>query len=292
MLEVNAGPASARNCGASRATGDILFFVDADVVVTPDAVGRVVDVLAQNPDVAAVFGSYDDRPRAAGLVSQYRNLLHHYVHQHGSTNASTFWAACGAIRRSVFADIGGFDVVHYPRCMEDIELGYRLREAGYRILLDKALQGTHLKKWTLGTMVRTDVLCRAVPWTRLILETRRAPDDLNIKGTQRLSAGLTGLAMLALVVAPFRSAALLPAAGALLVVLVLNRPLYAFFVRRRGVLFAAGAIPLHLLYFTYGVLTYAYVACEFRLRRTHAASRPAGNEETLVQRARGTPFLS
>src|SRR5215472_13389145 len=45
VLETNAGPSSARNYGASRATGDILFFVDADVVITPDAVGRVVEVL-------------------------------------------------------------------------------------------------------------------------------------------------------------------------------------------------------------------------------------------------------
>jgi cellulose synthase/poly-beta-1,6-N-acetylglucosamine synthase-like glycosyltransferase len=291
-FETNLGPSSARNYGARHAVGDILFFVDADVVVGPDAVGRVVEVFERNPDVAAVFGSYDDRPRAAGLVSQYRNLLHHYVHQHGSTTASTFWAACGAIRRSVFVDIGGFDDEHYPRCIEDIELGYRLRGAGYRILLDKGLQGTHLKKWTLSSMVRTDVLCRAVPWTRLILETKRAPDDLNIKGTQRVSAGLTGLAMLLMLIAPFRNAALIPAALALLVVLALNLTLYVFFARRRGVLFAAGAMVLHLLYFIYGALTYAYVICAFQLRRTVATSSPAGDGKTLVRPGRRTPSPS
>src|SRR5262249_7492828 len=101
-LAKNAGPSSARNYGAHHAHGDILFFVDADLVVTPDAVARVVRVLDADPDIASVFGSYDTGPRAAGVVSQYRNLLHHYVHQTGNPEASTFWAGCGAVRRSVF----------------------------------------------------------------------------------------------------------------------------------------------------------------------------------------------
>ena len=81
-------------------------------------------------------------PRLQGVVSQYRNLLHHFVHQHGNSEASTFWAGCGAIRRSVFEEMGGFDEQRFPTpSIEDIELGYRLRQAGHRILLDKACRG-------------------------------------------------------------------------------------------------------------------------------------------------------
>src|SRR6266849_6346905 len=87
-LEKNSGPGAARNFGAHHALGDILFFVDADVVLAPDALDRVVSVLDSRPELAAVFGSYDARPRAHGLVSQYRNLLHHFVHQQGNPVAS------------------------------------------------------------------------------------------------------------------------------------------------------------------------------------------------------------
>src|SRR5262245_14313695 len=161
-LERNSGPAAARNYGARQAAGDILFFVDADVVVVPGAVSHVVKVLEEHPDFAAMFGSYDAFPRAKGVVSRYRNLLHHFVHQHGNPEASTFWAGCGAIRRSVFEEIGGFDERRFPRpSIEDIELGYRLRHAGHRILLDKSLHGKHLKQWTLRSMIRTDITCRA-----------------------------------------------------------------------------------------------------------------------------------
>jgi GT2 family glycosyltransferase len=267
QLARNSGPSSARNLGARHAAGDILFFVDADVIVTPDAVRRVSRTLSERPEIAAVFGSYDDAPRARGLVSQYRNLLHHYVHQCGDVEASTFWGACGAIRRAVFEAIGGFDETRYPRCIEDIELGYRLRRGGYRVLLDKQLQGKHLKKWTLRSMVRTDVYCRAIPWTRLILETKSAPDDLNLRDGQRISVALVGLLCLSVVLALYDARMLVVAAVAFASVAILNRRLYGFFARRRGVPFAAGAMALHLLYFLYGGLTYIYVWCDCRLWR-------------------------
>ncbi len=264
-LNRNAGPSSARNLGAREATGEILFFVDADVVVGPDAVGRVVETLERHPEAAAVFGSYDDEPRAKGLVSQYRNLLHHYVHQHGDGDASTFWSACGAIRRSVFEELGGFDEKRFPRCIEDIELGYRVRRSGKRILLDKGLQGKHLKRWTLRSMVRTDVCCRAMPWTRLILETQNAPDDLNLRDGQRASVAAVGVGLLSLALMVWRVEAGIVAAAALLTVLALNRSLYSFFLRHRGVGFAAGGFLLHVLYYLYGGLTYVYVWCDCRL---------------------------
>lgn len=269
-LTRNSGPSSARNLGARHARGEILFFVDSDVVVAPDVVTRLLDVFDRDKTVAAVFGSYDNRPRARGLVSQFRNLLHHYVHQTASPEASTFWGGCGAIRRPVFESVGGFDEQRFTRYMEDIELGYRLRRAGHRIVLDKGMQGTHLKRWTLPSVIRTDTLCRAVPWTRLILEQKQMPKDLNLKSSQRASVAFVALAWAALLLAampvPFRWSPLVVAALALAVVIVLNRDLYAFFARARGLLFVVGAIPLHILYFTYSGLTFVCVWCDHRLR--------------------------
>ncbi len=283
-LAKNSGPATARNYGARHAQGDILFFVDADIVVAPDAVSRVAKLFEERSDVAAVFGSYDASPPAKGVVSQYRNLLHHFVHQNGNPEASTFWGGCGAIRRSVFETIGGFDEKRYPRpAIEDIELGYRLRHAGYRILLDKALQGTHLKRWTLRSVIRTDILCRAVPWTRLILERKNAPDDLNLKKGQRLSIALVGLTTIFLPLAVFRVELLGLSGIVLLWAIVLNRKLYIFFFQRRGLVFASACIPLHLLYYLYSGLSYLSVWIGFRLSaamgrdgRVQGRGSPAG----------------
>jgi glycosyltransferase involved in cell wall biosynthesis len=266
-LAKNSGPAAARNYGARHARGDILLFVDADVVVAPGAVSHVVKVFEERPDLAAVFGSYDARPQAEGVVSRYRNLLHHFVHQHGNPEASTFWAGCGAIRRSVFETVGGFDEKRFPQpSIEDIELGHRLRLAGHRILLDKSLQVKHLKRWTLRSVIRTDVICRAVPWSRLILESQKAPDDLNLKGNQRLSGVLVGAASAFLPLSVFRIELLALSIAALLSVVVLNRGLYAFFFRQHGLLFAGACIPLHLLYYLYSGISYLYVWIDFQLK--------------------------
>lgn len=262
------GPAFARNRGAEVARGDILFFVDADVVLALGALDLVAAIFRDQPDLAAVFGSYDGSPRAKGIISQYRNLLHHFVHQNANPEASTFWAGCGAIRRCVFEKTSGFDAKRFSRpSIEDIELGYRLRQSGYRILLDKKLQGTHLKQWNLYSLVRTDITCRAMPWSRLILETKQFPNDLNVKLGQRISLALVALACALMALAVVQPVLLTGSAVALLAVAVLNRNLYAFFFRQGGILFAAASISLHLLYYLYSGLSYSWVWADFQLRR-------------------------
>jgi glycosyltransferase involved in cell wall biosynthesis len=264
-LARNSGPGAARNAGARAARGDVVLFVDADVVVAPEVIGRVVQAFEADPGLAALFGSYDRHPRAPGLVSQYRNLLHHYTHQVGHPDASTFWGGCGAIRRSVFIGVGGFDAERFPRpSIEDIELGHRLRVAGYRIRLDRSLQGTHLKRWRLLSVIRTDIACRAVPWARLILINRSVPDDLNLKMDQRVSAGLVSLAVLC-IVSPLRPELLGIAAVALAAVVIVNRRIFGFLRRERGIAFALACVPLHLLYFLYSGLSFGYVWLAFKL---------------------------
>src|SRR5262249_2810616 len=77
------GPAGARNAGALKSSAPWIFFLDADVAVDADAIARAMARVHADPGLAGLFGSYDDRPSAPGLVSQFRNLLHHYVHQSG-----------------------------------------------------------------------------------------------------------------------------------------------------------------------------------------------------------------
>jgi GT2 family glycosyltransferase len=255
----NAGPAAARNHGARHAKGEILFFVDSDVVVGRDVIGRVRAMLGGHRGIAAVFGSYDSRPAAPGLVSQYRNLLHHFVHQTANAEASTFWAGCGAVSRSAFEEVGGFDEQRFPRpSIEDIELGGRLARAGYRILLDKSLQGTHLKRWTLWAVIRTDIVHRAIPWSRLMLKNTESYYDLNLQRSQRFSVTLTGLSGLFVAASPFRPELLIPAGACMAAIVVINRDLYRFFWRVRGAIFATACVPLHLLYYLCCGVGYLY----------------------------------
>jgi glycosyltransferase involved in cell wall biosynthesis len=186
------GPATARNIGAQAATGDVVFFLDADVCVHPDAIARLTADF-EDPAIEAVIGSYDDDPSSRDFLSQYKNLMHCFVHQNAHSEASTFWSGCGAIRRDVFLAMSGFDASYKRPAIEDIELGYRLRREGRRILLDRELRVKHLKKWTFWGLLKTDVLDRGIPWTELILRDQRMPNDLNLQISQRVSIGLVYL---------------------------------------------------------------------------------------------------
>ena len=192
-----ASPARRRNDGARRASGEVLVFVDDDVVPHGDALARIRAALGEDPQLDGVFGCYDDSPEAPGHISRFRNLLHHHVHMQSGRQADTFWSGLGAIRRDTFLAAGGFDGERYPRAMiEDIELGARIGDLGGRLELRGEIQGTHLKRWTLSNMVYADLVNRGVPWVRLMLERRRAPATLNLAWRHRLSA-LTFLGIVA-----------------------------------------------------------------------------------------------
>jgi len=194
--EVHAGPATARNRGAAAARGDILLFLDADVEVYPDTISRIVEALANDPTLDAVIGSYDDKPQASNFMSQYRNLMHSFVHQSGKREAATFWAGCGAIRRQVFFDCGMFNELYSAPAIEDIELGYRLTQAGRRIALISEVRVKHLKRWSMRNVIKTDFFYRALPWSNLIVRSGHMPNDLNLRISQRISVALVFLMIL------------------------------------------------------------------------------------------------
>lgn len=250
-LDSRGGPARARNRGAAQARGDILVFFDADVCPHADALRRFDAHFSAHPHTVAVMGSYDCTPTDPGFVSQFKNLFHHYVHQHSNRQASTFWAGCGAIRRPVFLEIGGFDESYTRPSIEDIELGSRLNAAGQRVELDPEIQVTHLKRWTLMRLLRTDVVDRAVPWLLLMLRNRSMPADLNATFAHRLSVVLVWFLIAALLLSPWTNAPDWPIAATAAVLLLLNFDLYRFFSDERGVWFALRALLLHWLYYAY-----------------------------------------
>lgn len=278
-LEVKGGPARARNHGAVCARGDVLVFFDADVLVHANTLERLRDRLLEDYELAAVIGSYDDQPTDPGFVSQFKNLFHHYVHQRSRREAMTFWSGCGAIRRASFNEIGGFDARFEEPSVEDIELGYRLRAAGGRIALDPAIQVTHMKRWTLASMVRTDVMARAIPWLLLMMRLRTMPADLNAATSHRVSVALVWLLGACAAAIPFAprtsAAAAVVCAGVLLAV---NADLYGFFARSRGVSFAIRAVALHWLYYAYcGVAVGAAAALHLGARMRRSDAHPIGD---------------
>ncbi|EFK09608.1 glycosyltransferase, group 2 family protein [delta proteobacterium NaphS2] len=258
-LPETGGPARARNAGARTAKGDILFFVDADVTIPPDALNQINRAFQGDAGLAAVLGSYDDAPYETNFFSQYKNLLHHYVHQTASEQASTFWGACGAIRAEIFWAVGGFDETYRRPSIEDIELGYRVRKAGHRIRLLKALQIKHLKWWGFISLSKTDLFCRAFPWSRLILKENPIINDLNLKMSHRFSGMLIWVGVLSAGAAFYTGWALVAILGVIVAMLALNWDLYRYLSSKRGVLFALKAVSCHWFYYLYSTAAFGLV---------------------------------
>lgn len=255
----HSGPATARNLGSQNAKGNILFFIDSDVTIQPDTIQKVTSVFENEKEVVAIMGSYDDEPADNNFISQYKNLLHHYVHQTSNENASTFWGACGAVRKDVFLSLGGYNEDYVKPSIEDIELGYRLTNAGYKIRLCKEIQVKHYKKWTFRLLVKTDFLNRALPWTRLMVHHNRFLNDLNLKNSSRFSVFLLFMSFIFQITSLWIKDFSLLAVVALLLLLTINYPVYSFFKKKRGLFFALRVIPLHLFYFFYSGMAFGIV---------------------------------
>ena len=263
-LPKRSGPASARNLGCHEARGQWIFFLDADVTVQPDTIANALAHIHKSPQIDALFGSYDNSPADPGLVSQFRNLLHHHVHQTGdfhqnTRQAQTFWTGCGFIRRHVFLKLGGFDHWRYEKpAIEDIEFGYRLLDAGHQTVLARDVLCKHRKRWTIRTMLRTDFFQRGLPWSLLMLRSTRQTNDLNVDKIQKIAALAAASVWLGLFLIAFQPlAGIALALTSTLLMLCLNLSFFKLLKKQGGLKLALASLGLMNLYYLVCLTSYA-----------------------------------
>ena len=265
VMPANGGPGAARNLAATVAKGDILWLVDSDVIAWPGG-GALIRAAFAEPGVAAVFGSYDSTPAGTPWFSRYKNLTHRFYHQRAQREATTFWAGCGAVSAEMYRKIGGFDVETYRvPSIEDIELGYRIKRAGGRILVLPELQGKHLKVWTIRNAIHTDLFRRALPWSRLMIAREGVADDLNTSKLERVKAMVAGLFLLALLALPFAPGIWPATLGLGLVALGLNWAFARFLFKNGGLGFASASLLYHQVYYVYSAAAFAWCLFEYHV---------------------------
>lgn len=252
------GPGAARNMAADKAKGNVIWLVDADVIVHGDSVTYIHEAL-DDTDVVAVFGSYDENPPARNFLSQYKNLVHHFYHHRGRKEASTFWSGCGAVRKKEFLEVGGFDIEMFKRpSIEDIELGYRLIKKGGRILLFPEMQSTHLKEWRLVNLLHTEIFCRAIPWSRLMLASTGIVNDLNVGRKERFRAIAGCLFFLSLLLPVIDITLWWMPVLLFFVTILINAELFLLFYRRKGLTFSLMGMLYHQFYYLYSTFAFAW----------------------------------
>ncbi len=216
-LEPGQGPAAARNAGAARATGTVLLFLDADVTLPHGCLEKALTLLERHPEAEAVSFINQAYTPGDGLVANYGAALEHfwfttatgaadYASFHGFTTRN------GAVRRSMFEALGGFDTTYSTNAMEDYEFGKRISNT-HSILLTRSPHPDHRFPARLGRLVR-NYFVRAALYVGYYLRERPTLDKVQTSPEEartRLLAGVgTGLLGLAAAIAGAPALALLP----------------------------------------------------------------------------------
>jgi hypothetical protein len=243
------GPAYARNRGVEVARGEIIAFVEADVVVLPETLPRMLATL-ERPDIDAVSASHAENSGAPNFISQYWNSLLRFGEQRSSGRCAQFAAGCGAVRRTAFLAAGMYDEWRFATaCLESVELGERLLDAGNGVLLSSELKVIHLRQWDLRSVCaavwdRSRLVARSLGYLRM---SAVAPSEVVFTLSRTLipAVALLGTLMLAAAFVPSPQAAARVGVAVLALVLT-NLHVYRFYSRARGLGFAIVAAPLHV----------------------------------------------
>lgn len=247
-LESHGGAAAARNAGAARASGDVLFFTDADCLLQTDAIALAVDSLAREGAAAIIGGTYTPEPADSDFFSRFQSIfINHFETRHAPA-ADYIATHALAINVAVFRANGGFDE-HIRPILEDVEFSHRLRGAGCRLVMDPAIRVRHIFNFSLTRSLR-NAFTKSMHWTRYTIDNRNLLTDsgsasLGLKLNVLVLAGYGGL--LSAFILTGNIAFLVVMALALAVNLFVNRGLLLAFYRAQGLGFAVGATLYYLL---------------------------------------------
>ncbi|MDO8511839.1 MAG: glycosyltransferase [bacterium] len=163
LVEGKRGAGSARNTGAMTAKSPILLFLGGDILPAENLLLRHYQVHLENPD---------PKIGCLGFVTWDRTLpptpFMVYLEHGGPQNAfgeiagknfvdprKYFYGSNISLKKKMFEDAGGFDTEHFSGYgWEDLELGIRLADRGFKLFYEPQARGWHSHKVTLENVER------------------------------------------------------------------------------------------------------------------------------------------
>jgi glycosyltransferase involved in cell wall biosynthesis len=254
-LPINQGPAAARNIGAAASSAPLLFFVDSDTALLPDAIENAVRLLRQTPGCGMVQGIYHPDPLFDdGPVEAYRVLVEHFWRRRGVGRRMVTLFAASLITREAFDAAGGLDERFRQGGGEDVEFGSRL-PAGCQVVVTDTVVTRHDDVDRFWPFVREQFGFAVGTPTILLRAWRRRNAGTGIRVNMMSPAGLalSGLGLLALpfgLIWPW----LLVAGPFLLAAPIATSHEFLRYARRhRGAGFAAYAAGMHAVWYAVAV---------------------------------------
>jgi len=264
-LDKNGGPARARNIGVKAAEGDIIFFLDSDVIVLDGAIAEVKDYFEKHPDAKCIIGVCATEPLNKGFVPTYMAMFE-YIHLIGLQydKVSVFAPRCGAIKKDFFLEIGGYDEQYRGADVEDFELARRINKT-HSIILDPKITVRH--QFADLRQALKIYFKRTVMWVNLFFKAKKldnAGPTSPSNGIAALCAFFSFLSLFFIPVAGFAGYAFL---FLLTVYIFSNLKWWNFMRREKGLLFAARALLLNYILGIEIVIAAMYAVVRFPFSR-------------------------
>lgn len=156
-LTEHAGAAKARNIGVEHAKGEIVFFIDADCLLTRGVLSRVCAAYERYGPSVVIGGTYTKEPYDHSFFSRFQSVFIHYSELKKQEHPDYIATHAMVISASTFKSAGGFWQGDAMPILEDIEFSHRLRRKGFRLRMDPDILVQHIFNYDFKKSVRNAV---------------------------------------------------------------------------------------------------------------------------------------
>jgi glycosyltransferase involved in cell wall biosynthesis len=263
QLQINSGPAKARNIGVKAAKGDIIFFLDADVIVMDGTIQEVKNYFKRNPSANCVIGVCATEPLNKGFVPRYMAMFE-FIHLIGTRDnkVSVFAPRCGAIKKDFFEKIGSYNETYRGADVEDFELARRINKVDCIILNQKILVKHQFANFKQAIR---NYFKRAVMWIHLFFREKKLDNAGPTAPSNGIAAICAFSSFISLFFIPFVDTARYVFILFLIIFLLSNMKWWNFMRTEAGLWFAVKALFLNyilgidiVIAAVYGVISYPF----------------------------------
>ncbi|RJQ23165.1 MAG: glycosyltransferase [Nitrospiraceae bacterium] len=183
-LESHAGTSRARNIGAQKSSGEIIFFTDADCLFQKDTlsiINRVFSPLLKSGKDVVIGGTYTRMPYDKNFFSIFQSVFINYS-ETKYEKPDYIAAHAMIIKRGTFNKSKGFPEVFLP-IIEDVEFSHRLRKTGCELVMAPGIQVQHIFNFSFSRSVR-NAFRKSKYWNMYSLKNRDLTADSGTASTE------------------------------------------------------------------------------------------------------------
>ncbi len=154
-LKKNYGSGYSRNIGSKLAKGNILVFLDSDVIIKKDSLTIIQNYFKKKKNHQMIQGIYSHYPDYKKIATQYlQSYQCYYVFSSKKKFIENLVSNFFSIKKKIFSKVGGFDGKFIGSNAEDADLGYRLMQKGYKIPIFRNLKVRHLVNFNIFQFIK------------------------------------------------------------------------------------------------------------------------------------------